>query len=126
MAYTVKITYKGPANPDTVMLASPICQTFMPTNSYGDTKAYEGTVYDTHVKGFGFINVMEPYASTAFPYPVPLAQFKLATVGTDDKKGGHTVTFDVETYMEAFWYTEAGKELADQGFTVTVTPKEAA
>ena len=119
MAYTVNIKYNGPADPGAVRLVSPICAIYTPTNSYVDTAAYDGTVYDTNVKGMGSINVMEPYATTSFPYPVPLAQFKLAVVGTDNE-----VEFTVDTYMEAFWYMDAGRALADQGFVVTVEAVE--
>lgn len=124
MAYTVTITYKGPEAPTNIPFVSPICALYVPTNSYVDTPAYEGTVYDTNVPGFGKINVMEPYATTSFPYPVPLAQFKLAVVGEDDGEGGKTVTFTVDTYEEAFWYMEAGAQLVDQGFTVEVEAAE--
>lgn len=118
MAYTVTITYAGPANPTTLCVPNPICATYVPSNSYVDTAAYDGTVYDTNVDGFGYIDPMEPYATTSFPYPVPLAQFKVAVVGTSN-----TATFDVDTYMEAFWYMEAGRALASQGFTVAVEEK---
>lgn len=122
MAYTVTIIYTGPASPDSVKFVSPICRTYVPNNSYVDTPAYKGTVYDTNVDGWGKIDLMEPFASTSFPFPVPLSQFKLAVVGADDKaSGGKKVEFKVDTYMEAFWYNEAGKALADQGFEVTVT-----
>ena len=124
MAYTVKIVYKGPEAPTNSPFVSPICALFVPTNSYIDTPAYEGTVYDTNVGGFGSINIMEPYATTSFPYPVPLAQFKLAVVGEDDGEGGKQVEFTVDTYEEAFYFAAAGKVLVDQGFTVTVTPVE--
>lgn len=120
MAYKVKIVYTGPAV-ESIQFVSPICRLFVPSNSYVDTPAYEGTVYDTNVDGFGKIDLMEPYASTSFPFPVPLAQFKLAVVGEDDEDtGGKKVEFEVATYMEAFWYKQAGVALADQGFTVTV------
>nr|DAG57657.1 MAG TPA: hypothetical protein [Caudoviricetes sp.] len=123
MAYTITITYTGPANPENISFVSPICPIFVPSNSYIDTPAYKGTVYDTHTKGYGSINLMEPYASTSFPFPVPLTQFKLAIVGEDDGNGGKKVTFDVDSYQEAFWYTEAGVALAGQGFTVEVKTK---
>ncbi len=119
MAYTVNITYSGPANPTDIRIATPICALYVPSNSYADTAAFDGSVYDTNVKGFGTINVMEPYATTSFPFPVPLAQFKVAVLSDDNE-----VEFTVDTYMEAFYYIEAGKALASQGFTVTVTPVE--
>lgn len=130
MAYNVTIVYAGVQAPAAIPFVSPICATYVPTNSYVDTAAYDGTVYDMNTKGFGSIDVMDPYADTAFPFPVPLAQFRLAVVGTDvldsDGKptGAKTVTFTVNDYMTAFWYMEAGKALADQGFTVTVTANE--
>lgn len=121
MAYKVKIVYTGPAV-ESIQFVSPICRLFVPNNSYVDTPAYEGTVYDTNVDGFGKIDLMEPYASTSFPFPVPLAQFKLAVVGEDDTtSGGKKVEFEVASYMEAFWYKQAGDALADQGFTVVIT-----
>ena len=126
MAYTVTIVYAGVQEPTSIPFVSPICAQYVPTNSYVDTAAYDGTVYDMNVKGFGTIDLVEPYATTSFPYPVPLAQFKLATVGTDvldgddQPTGAKTVTFTVDSYADAFWYMEAGKALADQGFTVTV------
>ena len=126
MAYTVKILYKGPEAPTNIPFVSPICPLYIPTNSYIDTPAYEGTAYDTNVAGFGTINIMEPYATTSFPFPVPLAQFKLAVVGKDSEtvEGAKEVEFTVDTYEEAFWFMTAGNQLANQGFTVTVTPVE--
>ena len=119
MAYTVTIVYAGVSAPASIPFVSPICALYQPTNSYIDTAAYAGTVYDTNVDGFGAIDLMEPYKTTSFPYPVPLAQFKVAVVGEEN-----TATFTVDSYEEAFWYMEAGKALADQGFTVTVEVAE--
>ena len=127
--YTIRIVYAGPARPESIRFVSPICPVYCPCNSYTDTAAYEGTVYDTNVKGFGKIDVLEPYASTSFPFPVPLAQFKVAVIGqpvdANVPDGPKYVEFEVESYMEAYWYTQAGIALADQGFTVTVTEVDA-
>ena len=134
MAYTIKITYAG-VETDASRIVSPICRIFAPTNSYIDTPVYtEGgpvgadpllygkSVYATNVDGFGSIEMPEPYASTSIPFPVPLAQFKLAVVGeVDEESGNHFVEFDVDDYKEAFHYKELGAALADQGFTVEVT-----
>lgn len=114
MAYTVNIKYTGPVT-DTIRFVYPICPVFFPTNSYADSTAMAGTAYDTNVEGYGEINLLEPFKTTSFPFPVPLAQFKVAAIGEDGE-----VKFTVDTYMEAFWYTQAGLALADQGFTVTV------
>ncbi len=127
--YKVKITYNGPANPENIRFVSPICPVYCPCNSYVDTAAYKDTCYDTNVEGFGKIDVMEPYASTSFPFPVPLAQFKVAVIGqpvsADAPNGPKYVEFEVDSYMEAFWYTQAGIALADQGFVVEITPNTA-
>lgn len=120
--YKIKITYNGPAKPESIRFVAPICPIYCPCNSYTDTARYDGTVYDTNVKGFGEIDVMEPYASTSFPFPVPLAQFKVAVVGTpvntSNPDSPKYVEFGVDTYMEAYWYKQAGVALADQGFVV--------
>lgn len=135
MAYTVKITYLG-VETDPERIAAPICRIFAPTNSYIDTVAYtEGyhnslttgdiadvygkSIYATNVDGWGSLPEVEPFASTSIPFPVPLAQFKMAVVGGTD----NSVSFDVEDYKEAFYYMEVGKALEDQGFQVKVTPK---
>lgn len=124
--YKVKITYNGPANPENIRFVSPICPVYCPCNSYVDTAAYKDTCYNTNIEGFGKIDVMEPYASTSFPFPVPLSQFKVAVIGkpvsAEAPNGPKYVEFNVDSYMEAFWYTQAGIALADQGFVVEITP----
>lgn len=124
--YKVKITYNGPANPENIRFVSPICPVYCPCNSYVDTAAYKDTCYDTNIEGFGKIDVLEPYASTSFPFPVPLSQFKIAVIGkpvsAEAPNGPKYVEFNVDSYMEAFWYTQAGIALADQGFVVEITP----
>lgn len=132
MAYTVVIKYNGVVQ-DPEQLVSPICRLYKPDNSYIDTPAYtEGipadaedadkkagkSVYSTNVDGWGHIDVQEPFATTSVPFPVPLAQFKLAVVGEDNQ-----VEFEVEDYKEAFYYQQLGAQMADQGFEVTVTKK---
>ena len=114
MQYIVAIKYNEPTLTAVDAVVAPICSIYNPTNSYTDTAAYDGTVYDTNVAGFGKIKPMEPFASTSFPYPVPMAQFKVAALGG-------AVAFLVDDYKEAFYYEETGKALADQGFEVTVT-----
>lgn len=124
--YKVKIIYNGPANPENIRFVSPICPVYCPCNSYVDTAAYKDTCYDTNIEGFGKIDVLEPYASTSFPFPVPLSQFKIAVIGkpvsAEAPNSPKYVEFNVDSYMEAFWYTQAGIALADQGFVVEITP----
>lgn len=138
MAYLVEIVYKGKEK-DVERLSASICSIMRPNGSYIDTpvfkegypvgaeaadKKYGESVYATNVEGFGAVDAEEPFATTSFPFPVPLAQFKLAVVATEkDDKGNPKVSFDVEDYKEAFYYMEAGKALADQGFEVKVSKK---
>ena len=136
MAYTIKITYKG-IEPTPERISSSICSIFVPTSSYIDSEVYmEGgpvgddpllygkSVYATNVRGFGSIPMVEPYATMSIPFPVPLAQFKLAVVADDvDEEGFPYVEFEVDDYKEAFYYKEVGNAIADQGFEVAVTKK---
>ena len=136
MAYTVKIVYKG-VEQEVDKLVAPICRCYLPANSYIDTPVYtEGhpvgeetkdygkSVYATNVDGFGEIPVQEPYATTSVPFSVALAQFKVAAVADEkDENGFPFVEFEVDDYKEGFYYKSLGKELADQGFEVTVTKK---
>lgn len=125
--YTIKITYKCPQDNVADLKVLPISGSYEPTGSYTESAAYDGTVYDTNVRGWGSINLPEPYASTSFPFPVPMAQFKLATVGKDvigdDGKptGEKFVEFKTADYKEAFYYKDCGASMAGQGFTVEVT-----
>ncbi len=141
MAYSVTITYKG-TETDAAVAVAPISSYYCPKNSYIDSAVYENgypvdtpitdstevgydkekkygkSIYATNVADkYGYAPVVEPYASESIPFPVPLAQFKLAVVGEDNQ-----VEFDVEDYKEAFYYMELGKQLAPQ-FEVTVEKK---
>ena len=132
MAYTVAIEYKG-VEQELEKICAPIMRLFQPNNSYIDTPAYtEGipadkpddekisgkSVYATNVDGWGSLDMAEPFATTSVPMSGPLAQFKLAVVGEDNK-----VEFEVDDYKEAFYYQQLGDQMADQGFVVTVTKK---
>lgn len=129
MAYTVVIKYTGVSG-EVAIGPAPIARLWNPDGSYIDSTPYIGTVYDTNVEGWGELPAVAPYDSTSVPYPVALAQFKLATVGEDllnddDEVIGKQTTFTVEDYKEAFYYMTIGEQMADQGFEVTVTEVEA-
>lgn len=132
MAYTVTIKYKGVSG-EVAIEPAPIARLWNPKGSYIDSAVYENglegvygkSVYATNVEGWGEIAPVSPYDSTSIPYPVALAQFKLATVGEDllnddDEVIGKQVSFDVDDYKEAFFYKTLGEQMADQGFEVTV------
>lgn len=137
-AYTITIDYFG-VEVEEARIVAPICQLFTPNSSYtdlpvmqeghpllmdmkeGDTQDYGKSVYATNVKGWGAHKPVEPYATTSIPFPVPLAQFKLAIVGNyDEERKCHTVTFGTDDYKEAFFYQQMGEALKEQGFVVTV------
>lgn len=118
MAYTVNIKYNGVVAEPQIGIAN-IPQYFERVGSYVDSEAYDGTVYDTNVTGFGSVPAVAPYDSTSIPFPVALAQFNLAQVGKDNE-----VEFTVDDYKEAFYYKTVGDQLKDQGFVVTVTKVE--
>lgn len=142
--YNVLIKFTGVSSEDLFAnLSAQICSVFQPVNSYVDTPAYvEGypntgstgsngeyskSIYATNVDGWGEVPLMEPFASTSIPMTTALAQFKLAMVGEDllddnDNVIGKKVEFQVEDYKEAFYFMTLGHQLADQGFTVEVTP----
>lgn len=142
MAFSVTITYKG-VEADPAIAVAPISGVYCPRNSYIDSAVYENgypvdveitdktkvgydqekkygkSIYATNVDDkFGYAAQVEPYASESIPFPVPLAQFKMAVVGGTDG----SYKFDVEDYKEAFYYMELGKELAPQ-FEVVVEKK---
>lgn len=130
--YKVTIIYGG-VSKDPEQVVAPICRIFEPNNSYIDTDVYNGidvpqkdgedaygkSVYATNVAGWGEIPMPEPYASTSIPFPIPLAQFKLAMVG-EIVDGKNQVSFTVSDYTEAFYYQQIGYALESQGFNVTV------
>lgn len=136
MAYTVTIKYVAPEQ-ETFQVAMPIASIFQPCGSYVDSAVmvdggpirdskkniYGKSIYATNVNGWGEIEVKEPFASTSIPMPVALAQFKLAVADAIDGTGDGVFTFDVEDYKEAVYYATIGEQMADQGFQVTVAPK---
>lgn len=134
MAYTVTITYTAPATEE-VQVAMPIASIFAPRGSYVDSAVmveggpiredeeniYDKSIYATNVDGWGEIDVKEPFATTSIPLPVALAQFKLAAADAIDGSGDGILSFEVEDYKEAIYYATLGQQMADQGFTITVT-----
>ena len=147
MSYTIKITYKG-VEADASSIVAPICRIYHPANSYIDTAVYtQGgpitkngqpadkigdvdpnygkSVYATNVEGFGEIADPDLFATASIPFPIPLAQFKLAMVAdAKDGEGHPQVTIETDDYKEAFYYQQVGLALADQGFVVEVKKNE--
>ena len=130
MAYTVTIKYTG-KDPELTTAVAPISRIYSPDNSYIDTDAYEvgnktggygKSQYATNVNDkFGFAPQVEPYASTSVPFPVPLAQFKMAAAAAVNGNAKEAkIDIEVEDYKEALYYQELGTQLADQGFEIEV------
>lgn len=121
MGTKITITY-DPSKvqaPDTRPQAQ-IMDTFDPSTSYVNSAAYEGTRYDSNVKGKGYMPQKEPYASTSIPLPVPFAQFKMKVQGETANTGVQTLQIEVADYKEVMHYKQLGEDLASQGFAVEV------
>lgn len=93
------------------------------TRAAGATSAK--SIYSTNVAGWGTIEVPEFFKDTHIPFPLPLAQFIIdSVVGVDGASPATPgqITFDVADYTEAFFYAQLAKDIADQGFEITVAP----
>lgn len=114
---TVKITFTAPEAPANRSVAS-ICAIFEPKNAYIDMEAYEGTVYDTNVDGFGEWEGFVGYLSKITNTPNILILFKAAS------RDGE-VEFEEADPKQLEYLKEIGLALADYGFTVEIDSSSA-
>jgi hypothetical protein len=123
MATEVKIVFNGPIV-SVERVSSNIARIFFPDNSYVDSVAYEGTIYDTNVEGWGKLAGLLPMASTTTKF----AQFERAAicyansqlVGTDNTG----VTFEIDGYEEEIYWSQMATNLVDQGYYIKIGDKE--
>jgi hypothetical protein len=123
MATEVKIIYNGPIT-EIKRVGSNIARIFLPNNSYVDSIAYAGTIYDTNVEGWGKLTGLLPMASTTTKF----AQFERAAisyanavlVGTDNTG----VAFDIDTYEDEIYWSQMATNLVDQGYYTKIGDKE--
>lgn len=114
--FTVKIVYAGPVvDVASTQVGMNIARTFVQAKSYVDTAAYDGTIYDTNVDGWGSLDGLDPFGD---------GTYKFAWLGQAIAAGDDGVEFTVAGAEEQLYWTVLAKAMASQGFTITVTPVE--
>lgn len=108
---SITIKYTAPAGPVEADVKQ-ICAFFLPTNSYVDTKPYEGTIWDTNVEGWGTWEGFVAYLEKISAAPTVLIMFKAAA------RDGQ-ITFTEDDAKQVEYYKEIGRQLAPYGFEVT-------
>jgi hypothetical protein len=132
----VKIIYNGPTA-DIVRNGMEIARIFYPENSYVDSpvftkgypvdedeKEYGKSIYATNVDGWGHLPGLLPMANTTTKFAQferAVAEAAAAKAAGEDPKG---IEFEVTGYEEEIYWDQMGKNLADQGFEVTIEDKE--
>lgn len=134
MAMKVKIIYNGPTA-DIIRNGMEIARIFYPQSSYVDSpvytqghpvdagdadKDYGKSIYATNVDGWGHLPGLLPMANTTTKF----AQFERAVAeaaaAKAEGKDPEGIEFEVEGYEEEIYWDQMGKNLADQGFEVTI------
>lgn len=93
-----------------------ICAFFLPTSSYVDGVAYDGTQWDTNVwDDFAGTEDLIEYLSKITNTPNVLILFKAAIAAGDEG-----ITFEETDPKKVVYYQELGKALEPYGFEVTV------
>jgi len=104
---TITITYTKPVDA-TVVPASQICATFVPTNAACDNPVFDGTYYDTNVAGYGELMDAETFFMQQVAHPGLIAALRAAM------RAG---SYDWEaTDADVQYVGEIAPALADQGF----------
>lgn len=109
---TITIKYTAPVAPAEQQVAD-IAPMFKLGDSYIDTDAYDGTVYDTNVKGFGTWEGLVSWIESITMHPGILILFKAAV------RDGSATTEETDTKIVEY-FKEIGSALKDAGFTVEV------
>ena len=121
---TITIKLHAPKCVDTRKVAC-ICPHLEFDNSYIDTEAYAGTVYDTNIPGFGTWEGLVEYVANVTHSPNILIMFhKVVKEATLNDCGclvnEEGVTFEESNPYVAEYINEVGTALAEYGFTVEV------
>lgn len=110
MATSITIKYTAPTEPVKADV-TPICRLFTPNNAYIDTEAYEGTVWDTNVDGWGTWQGLAAYLEKITNTPNVLILLKAAVLDGE-------VTFEEEDPKMVEYIKELGTALAPYGFEI--------
>lgn len=108
---SITITYTAPVAPAAQPIDQ-ICAIFEPTNAAADNAAFDGTYYDTNVKGWGEATTIEQFMKDSIAHPGVIAALRKAIAA-----GTYTFTTDEK---EALYYGEVAPAVVDQGFVITV------
>lgn len=137
---TIKIVYTGRPTDEIRVPVKEIAPIFYPDASYvdtdvftngfankdqtGDKKTYDKSIYATNVYGQGFGPGILPIGSA----PVPFAYFEnaiaIALKAEEDGTENKGVEITVSDNKEVLYFTQMGKNLAEQGFYVKVGDEE--
>lgn len=110
---TITIAYTAPEAP----VAQPVDQIFamfVPTNAAADNAAFEGTYYDTNVKGWGEGMSIQEFFQKSIAHPGLIAALKLAMENGEYE-------FDTDDEKTIMYLEEVADAVADQGFEITVS-----
>ena len=110
----ITITYTAVAGPEIRTPLAEICAVFVPTNAAADLPAFEGTYYDTNVKGWGEGESVEDFIKSAVAHPGLILALKLAMENGE-------YAYDTEDAKEIMYAEEVADALADQGFEIVVS-----
>jgi hypothetical protein len=109
---TITIAYTAPVAPQNGRVAE-IFSSFMPTNAAADLPAFEGTYYDTNVKGWVPAQSLEEYMEGQIAHPGVVAALRAAIANG-------TYTIENPTANEVLYWGELKPALVTEGFTVTI------
>lgn len=122
--YTVTIVYNGPVVADVVRPGMNIARTFIQAESYVDTAALDGTIYDTNVDGWGSLEGLDPFGLGTYKFAWFGQAIDAAAAAEKSGESNDGVTFEVEGADEKLYWDVMTKAMASQGFVVTVAEKE--
>lgn len=109
---TVVISFTAPkrtvANP-----VAEICSMYQPNNAACDLPVFEGTYYDTNVKGWGIGTTLEQFICQQVAHPGLIAYLRKAV-----RDSSYTFTTDDERMI--VYLEECAAALASQGFKIEI------
>lgn len=110
---TIRITYTAVS----AIPAEPVAQIFamfVPTNAAADLPAFEGTYYDTNVKGWGEATSFEDFIRNSVAHPGLVLALKMAFENGEYE-------FDTTDEKLIMYLEEVADAVADQGFEIVVS-----
>lgn len=109
MSYSLLIQYTAPVAPTDAAVNIP--SVYIPDNAAADLDVFDGTYYDTNVKGFGVATDIDTFMSQSIAHPGLVAALRTAM-----KEGSYAYETDSQDQYN-YVLNEVGPQLADAGFT---------